>query len=54
MPRPRPVGPKLERYRGRWCIAWWEGDTRRRVSTGAADERGARQALADFEAKSRR
>jgi integrase len=49
MPRPRPEGPKLERYRGRWCIAWWDGGTRRRISTGATDERRARQSLADFE-----
>lgn len=51
MPRPRPERAKLERYRGRWCIVWWDGGTRRRISTGTADERSARQSLADFEAK---
>jgi hypothetical protein len=51
MPRPRPEQPKLERYRGRWCIVWWDGGTRRRISTGTADERSARQSLANFEAK---
>lgn len=51
MPRPKPTGPKLELHRGKWCIAWWDGGTRRRISTGTADERGAKQSLADFEAK---
>jgi integrase len=51
MPRPRPDGPRLERYRGRWCIVWWDGGTRRRISTGTTDERRARQSLADFETK---
>lgn len=51
MPRPRPTGPKLELYRGKWCIVQWEDGRRSRVSTGTADERGAQQALADFEAK---
>ena len=51
MPRPRPKGPQLEHYRGRWCIVWWDGGTRRRISTGTPDERRARQSLADFEAK---
>lgn len=51
MPRPRPEGPKLELYRGRWSIVWWEAGSRRRVSTGTANERRARQSLADFEAR---
>lgn len=51
MPRPRPAGPKLELRRGVWCILWWDGDKRRRVSTGTANETRARQSLADFEAQ---
>ena len=51
MPRARPTGPKLEWRKQHWYIVWWDGDERRRISTGAAHERGARQALADFEAR---
>lgn len=51
MPRPRPDGPRLEWRRGCWSILWWDGDQRRRVSTGTANEVRARQALADFEAE---
>lgn len=51
MPRPRPEGPRLEQYRGRWCIVWWDNGSRRRISTGTTDERRARQSLADFETK---
>ena len=50
MPRPRPEGPQLAKTEDS-CIQWWEVGTRRRVSTGTADERRARQSLADFEAK---
>jgi integrase len=50
MPRPRPTGPQLEFRRGVWNIVWWEGDARRRSSTGTANDTRARQALADFEA----
>ena len=51
MPRPRPERPHLERRRGVWCIVWWDNGQRCRLSTGTADETGARQALADFEAE---
>lgn len=50
MPRPRPDRPKLELRRGVWCIVWWDGDARRRISTGTANPTRARQSLADFEA----
>lgn len=50
MPRPRPAGPKLELRRGVWCILWWDGNKRRRVSTGTPNPTRARQSLADFEA----
>jgi integrase len=48
MPRPRPDTPALKLRRGRWEIVWWDGSQRRRLSTGTADETGARQALVDF------
>ena len=51
MPRPRPTGPVLQRYRGGWAVVWWENGLRKRVATGAQDEPGARRFLADFEAK---
>lgn len=51
MPRARPEGVKLERYRGKWAIVFWDNGNRRRISTGTEDERRARQALADFEAQ---
>ncbi len=51
MPRQRNDKPHLEPRRGVWYIVWWEEDKRCRHSTGLADERRARQALADFEAK---
>ncbi len=49
MPRERPNRPFLELYRRAYYVVWWEGGKRRRTSTGYADERRARQALADFE-----
>jgi len=49
LPRIRNDKPHLELRRGKWAIVWWEGDKRKRVSTGHEDEKGARQALADFE-----
>jgi integrase len=51
MPRPRPQEPELQQYRERYYIVWWEGGTRRRVSTGTSDRVRARQSLADFQAK---
>ena len=51
MPRQRPSGPALKLTRGVWCIVWWDGSHRRRVSTGTQNPTLARQALADFEAK---
>jgi integrase len=51
MPRPRPQEPQLQQYRGRWYVVWWEGGTRRRISTGTSDGVRARQSLADFQAK---
>jgi hypothetical protein len=50
MPRARPQGPQLEERRGKWYILWWDGNDRRRISTGTDDAVRARQALADFEA----
>lgn len=50
MPRPRPAGPTLELRRAVWCIVWWDGDSRRRISTGTPNPVRARQSLADFEA----
>jgi integrase len=51
MPRTRSDGPRLVQYRGVWCIEYYDGGSRKRLSTGTTDERGARQSLADFEAK---
>jgi integrase len=51
MPRPRPERPQLKRHDGKWVIHWWDRGERRRLSTGATDENGARQALIDFEAQ---
>lgn len=50
MPRPRPDRPKIELRRGIWCIVWWDGDDRRRLSTRTGNPVIARQSLADFEA----
>ncbi len=54
MPRPRPNGPRLVSHRGVWCVEWWDGGTRRRVSAGTANPAIARQFLADFEAAAER
>lgn len=51
MPRPRPDRPTLEVRKGRFYIAWFDGDERKRVSTGTANQVVARQSLADFEAE---
>ena len=48
MPRTRPDQPELKLRRGKWEIVWWDDGQRRRLSTGTADEIGAKQALADF------
>ncbi len=54
MPRPRPGGPALELYRGRYAIVYFDGGSRRRVSTGTANPTIARQALADWNAEAER
>jgi hypothetical protein len=52
MPLRRPDAPVLQQHRGQWAIVFWDGvGVRRRVATGTADERRARQALAEFKAK---
>lgn len=49
MPRPRPEGPQLKLRRGKWEIVFWDDEgARHRLSTGATDDRSARQALEDF------
>lgn len=48
MPRQRPDGPRLIKNRGRWNIECFDGNRRRRASTGTDDQTLARQALADF------
>ena len=52
MPRPRAETPtfSLSFYRGRYCIAWWEGGQVRRVSCRTADKEAAERFLADFRA----
>jgi integrase len=51
MPRPRHEEPRLEWYRRSWYVQYWEGGHRRRVATGTTHEPGAKQFLADFEAR---
>lgn len=54
MPRPRNSAPHLEHRRGKWSIVWWEGEQRRRLSTGTEDKDRARQALEDFKSELQR
>lgn len=49
MSKKRPDRPFIERYRGKWCVVFWENGIRKRCSTGTKEEQVARQALADFE-----
>ncbi|MEM8588739.1 MAG: site-specific integrase [Pseudomonadota bacterium] len=48
MPRKRPDEPRLIKNRGKWTIEYFDGNRRRRASTGTDDPTLARQALADF------
>lgn len=51
MPRPRPDEPHLQLYRGVYAIVFYDGNKRCRLSVGSSDEKVARQALADHEAR---
>ncbi|MBU6246489.1 MAG: tyrosine-type recombinase/integrase [Xanthomonadaceae bacterium] len=54
MPRPRPAEPRLALRRGTWCVVWYDGGQRRRVSAGTANPALARQFLEDFRAEADR
>lgn len=49
MPRERAEKPHLVWRRGVWCISFYDGENRRRISTNEKDKQAAQRALADFE-----